>query len=127
MVQEVGQSRLHEARVWPPGQKVRNENYFAKMGEANASRPADLAPSQGGKYAGFGSSAPEPQRPQGSIPSADEFQKDPLAALTKGFGWFSGVVAKQAKTVNESYIQPTAQQVRDGPFLILVVTEDDLD
>lgn len=96
----------------PPGQKARNENYFAKMGQANASRPADLAPSQGGKYAGFGSAPPEPQDSQQSaLPSADEFSKDPVAALTKGFGWFSTTVAKQAKVVNESYIQPTAKQV----------------
>jgi len=96
----------------PGVQKTRNESYFAKMGEANASRPADLPPSQGGKYAGFGSAAPEPQEIQGSIPSADEFQKDPVAALTKGFSWFSAAVSKQAKMVNESYIQPTAQNVR---------------
>jgi ADP-ribosylation factor GTPase-activating protein 1 len=96
----------------PAGQKARNENFFAKMGQANASRPENLAPSQGGKYAGFGSAPPEPQDTQHSaLPSADEFSKDPVAALTKGFGWFSTAVAKQAKVVNDSYIQPTAKQV----------------
>lgn len=94
-----------------PGQKVKNEAYFAKMGQANASRPDDLPPNQGGKFSGFGSAPPEPQRPQGGIPSADEFQQDPMGALTKGFGWFSSVVGKQAKVVNESYIQPTAKNV----------------
>jgi ADP-ribosylation factor GTPase-activating protein 1 len=94
----------------PPGQKTRNENYFAKMGQANASRSENLAPSQGGKYAGFGSAVPEPQT-ETAMPSADDFSKDPVAALTKGFGWFSTAVAKQAKVVNESYIQPTAKQV----------------
>lgn len=95
----------------PPGQKARNENYFAKMGQANASRPDALAPSQGGKYAGFGSAPPEPQGQQAGIPSADEFQKDPVAALTKGFGWFSAAVGKQAKMVNDAYIQPTAKNL----------------
>lgn len=92
-------------------QKAQNEAYFARMGDANASRPDGLAPSQGGKYAGFGSAPPEPQTTAGAIPSADDFQKDPVAALTKGFGWFSAAVGKQAKMVNESYIQPTAKNV----------------
>lgn len=93
-------------------QKAQNEAYFAKMGEANASRPENLPPSQGGKYAGFGSAAPDPvQQDQGGMPSADEFQKDPMAALTKGFGWFGAAVSKQAKLVNDSYIQPAAKSV----------------
>jgi ADP-ribosylation factor GTPase-activating protein 1 len=95
----------------PPAQKAKNEAYFAKMGEANASRPDDLPPNQGGKFSGFGSAPAEPERPQAGMPSADEFQKDPVAALTKGFGWFSSVVGKQAKVVNDSYIQPTAKTV----------------
>ena len=95
----------------PPVQKAKNEAYFAKMGEANASRPNDLPPNQGGKFAGFGSTAPEPPGPQAAMPSADEFQNDPVAALTKGFGWFGSMVGKQAKVVNDSYIQPTAKNV----------------
>lgn len=94
--------------------KAQNETYFAKLGSENASRPADLAPSQGGKYAGFGSDPPPPARnvdEKGALPGVDEFQKDPMAALTKGFGWFTTTVGKSAKTVNESYIQPTAQKV----------------
>jgi ADP-ribosylation factor GTPase-activating protein 1 len=96
----------------PLSQKAKNEAYFAKMGEANASRSDGLPPSQGGKFSGFGSAPPEPQREEAKMPSADEFQKDPVAALTKGFGWFSSVVGKQAKIVNDSYIQPTAKTVR---------------
>ena len=94
-----------------PVQKARNEEYFARMGGANASRPENLPPSQGGKYAGFGSSVPEPSGQQGGG-LADDFQKDPVAALTKGFGSFWGAVSKQAKVVNESYIAPTAKNVR---------------
>lgn len=99
--------------------KDQNEAYFARMGKANASRSADLPPSQGGKYGGFGS---EPSvhsdiggtgresNDQG-IPGVDDFQKDPVAALTKGFGWFTTTVGKGAKTVNEGWIQPAAQKV----------------
>jgi len=98
-------------------QKAQNEAYFSRMGETNAARPENLPPSQGGKYSGFGSGAPEPQQASGGMPTADEFQKDPMAALTKGFGWFGAAVSKQAKIVNDSYIQPTAKNVRQALVL----------
>ena len=98
------------------GRKEKNEAYFAKLGNANAIKPADLPPSQGGKYSGFGSSMPElssgnSSQSGGAIPGVDEFQKDPVAALTKGFGWLTATVGKGAKAVNQNYIQPTAQKV----------------
>jgi ADP-ribosylation factor GTPase-activating protein 1 len=92
-------------------QKAQNEAYFSRMGEANASRPDNLAPSQGGKYGGFGSAMPEPVERPGGGGIADDFTKDPVAAITKGFGWLGGMVSKQAKLVNDSYIQPTAKNV----------------
>lgn len=101
----------------PAGGKVKvDEGYFAKLGANNAGRSADLPPSQGGKYAGFGST-PAPQMGRGSgagdaaLPGLDDLQKDPLGALTKGFGWFTSTVTKTATTVNSNYIQPTAKQV----------------
>ncbi|KAK4134124.1 ArfGap-domain-containing protein [Trichocladium antarcticum] len=102
-----------------PGGKIKVDvDYFAKLGERNASRSADLPPSQGGKYAGFGSSgAPQPQRnAQAGIPGLDDLQKDPMAALSKGFGWFASTVTKTAKTVNEGFIQPTAKQISETDF-----------
>lgn len=96
-----------------PEQKSQNEAYFSRMGEANASRPDNVAPSQGGKYAGFGSAPSEPQQGGGGggLPTADDFSQNPIGALTKGFGWFTTTVTKQAKVVNDSYIQPTAKNV----------------
>lgn len=88
-----------------------DDRFFSKLGAENASRPNDLPPSQGGKYAGFGSTTLEPAREQSVLPGLDDLQKDPVAALTKGFGWFTSTVGKTAKTVNDSYIQPTAQRV----------------
>ena len=35
-------------------QKAANESYFQTLGQSNADRPADLPPSQGGRYQGFG-------------------------------------------------------------------------
>ncbi|KAK4230100.1 hypothetical protein QBC38DRAFT_507791 [Podospora fimiseda] len=97
-------------------------DYFAKLGERNASRSADLPPSQGGKYQGFGSSGTStPQRSQqqqggAALPGLEDLQKDPVAALSKGFGWFTSTVTKTAKTVNEGFIQPTAKQIAESDF-----------
>jgi ADP-ribosylation factor GTPase-activating protein 1 len=101
------------SRTASPGRKVKvDDKYFARLGADNASRPDDLPPSQGGKYGGFGSSPMPAQRQDQALPNMDELQKDPMAALTKGFGWFATTVSKTAKTVNNDYIQPTAKQVR---------------
>ncbi|KAF4638048.1 hypothetical protein G7Y89_g28 [Cudoniella acicularis] len=97
-----------------PGGKAKvDDKYFAGLGAANASRSADLPPSQGGKYAGFGSAPIEPVRGDPKLPGFDDLQKDPVAALTKGFGWFTTTVGKTAKTVNEGYIQPTAAKIAE--------------
>jgi len=94
--------------------KAQNEAYFARMGEANASRPADLPPSQGGKFAGFGSE-PDSWKKQndepGVPPALDDFQKDPVAALTKGFGWLGASVSKVGKTGYEGWVKPGVQKV----------------
>jgi ADP-ribosylation factor GTPase-activating protein 1 len=96
-----------------PGGKIKVDvDYFSKLGERNAQRSADLPPSQGGKYAGFGSSgSSRPQKQEQAIPGFEDLQKDPVAAISKGFGWFASTVTKTAKTVNEGFIQPTAKQV----------------
>ncbi|CAJ2513533.1 Uu.00g016520.m01.CDS01 [Anthostomella pinea] len=95
-----------------------DDRYFARLGEENASRPAELPPSQGGKYAGFGNT-PGPATGSGSgggAPDFSELQKDPVAALTKGFGWFTTTVGKTAKGINNDFIQPTAKQISASDF-----------
>ncbi|KAF2434545.1 ArfGap-domain-containing protein [Tothia fuscella] len=78
--------------------KQQNESFFAKKGAENASRPEDLPPSQGGKFAGFGSQWEPPKKETNvAMPGANEFQNDPVAALTKGFGWLSATVGKGAQ------------------------------
>ncbi|KKA21943.1 Zinc finger protein gcs1 [Rasamsonia emersonii CBS 393.64] len=104
--------------------KERNEAYFAKLGSENAARREDLPPSQGGKYTGFGGGMPVSSGPARSqnggalsgVPGLDDFQKDPVGALTKGLGWFTSAVGKGAKTVNETYIQPTAKSLAETDF-----------
>lgn len=102
----------------PESQKSKNEAYFASKGAENASRPEGVAPSQGGKYSGFGSS-PAPSSSQSDefgVPTTDDFQKDPVAALTKGFGWLGSSFAKQAASVNKAYIQPGMANLNSGDF-----------
>lgn len=93
-----------------------DDKYFARLGADNAGRSDALPPSQGGKYAGFGNT-PMPERTETqALPGFDDLQRDPVAALTKGFGWFTTTVTKTAKTVNSEYIQPTAKQLSDSDF-----------
>ncbi|EEY14626.1 ADP-ribosylation factor GTPase-activating protein GCS1 [Verticillium alfalfae VaMs.102] len=57
-----------------------------------------------------------PSQGGNAAPTIDELQKDPIAALSKGFGWFTSTVTKTAKTVNDGYIQPTAKQLAESDF-----------
>ena len=107
-----------------PLKKTQSETFFARMGAENAQRPAELPPSQGGKYAGFGS---EPagwrkdggEGEEGAPPALDEFQKDPVAALTKGFGWLGATVGKGARTGYEGWVKPGVQKVCCCFFVVL--------
>ncbi|KAL1305916.1 hypothetical protein AAFC00_004059 [Neodothiora populina] len=100
----------------PSSQKAQNEAYFAKMGSANANRPGDLPPNQGGKFAGFGSDPFPSSSSQSSsaLPGAEDFQKDPVAALTKGFGWLSSTVTKQAATGYNGWVKPNMQKLAEA-------------
>ncbi|KAF2218713.1 zinc finger protein gcs1 [Elsinoe ampelina] len=99
------------------GQKAQNEAYFARMGAENANRPDGVAPSQGGKYGGFGSS-PMPDRSDdpGAAPSVNDFQTDPVGALTKGFGWLGSTVSKQANAGYKGWLQPNMEKLAASDF-----------
>lgn len=108
----------------PPDQKAANEAFFASLGQANATRSADLPPSQGGRYQGFGNT---PSPPPGSshpsyglssaaAPSITDFQENPVAALGKGWSLLSAAVYGASRAVNESVIQPGMEKVRDPNF-----------
>lgn len=107
----------------PPSlsQKSANEAYFASLGSANANRSADLPPSQGGKYQGFGST-PSPsagsQHPSfglssAAAPTLSELQENPTAALSKGWSLLSAAVIGASRVVSETVIQPGLERVRD--------------
>ncbi|KAJ5833672.1 hypothetical protein N7474_001983 [Penicillium riverlandense] len=117
--------RSDSQRGGPASKKEQNESYFAKLGSENATRSDALPPSQGGKFTGFGGGLPPPsaseRRPSpfggfGGNQAFDDLQKDPMGTLTKGFGWFASTIGKGAKTVNDSYLQPTAKQLAESDF-----------
>ncbi|KDQ08853.1 hypothetical protein BOTBODRAFT_37548 [Botryobasidium botryosum FD-172 SS1] len=106
----------------PGDQKASNEAYFASLGQSNASRPADLPPSQGGRYQGFGNTpSPAANHPSfglssAAAPSISEFQSDPLNALNKSWSLFSAVVSGASRAVTENVIQPGMEKVMDPSF-----------
>lgn len=117
-----GSTNRNESPAAGSGGKVKvDDQYFSRLGADNASRPDHLPPSQGGKYAGFGST-PAPSQSDNDLGFGD-FQKDAVATLTKGFGWFTSTVSKTAKTVNDGYIQPTAKQVGSLRLQCLIVVK----
>lgn len=108
-----GQSNKPALGTSSLGKKAQNEAYFARMGAENANRPDNVAPNQGGKYSGFGSDPFPAKENNGNVPGMDDFQKDPVAALTKGFGWLSAAVGKGAQQGYEGWVKPGVQKVND--------------
>ncbi|KIL70276.1 hypothetical protein M378DRAFT_156370 [Amanita muscaria Koide BX008] len=101
--------------------KGRNETFFASLGRENASRPADLPPSQGGRYTGFGNTSAPNQHPSFALssvnaPSMNDFQENPRAALSKGWSLFSAAVLGASRVVSENVIQPGMEKVTDPNF-----------
>ncbi|WVQ66406.1 uncharacterized protein L199_004586 [Kwoniella botswanensis] len=111
----IGSSNLNPNPTIGSAQKAENEAYFERMGNTNSSRPDHLPPSQGGRYQGFGSSpAPDAsaQHPSyalssHSAPTFDELQRNPLGALSKGWGLFSSAVSSAAQEINQSVVKPS--------------------
>ncbi len=102
-------------------QKAANDAYFARLGSANNTRSAELAPSQGGRYQGFGNT-PSPaagsQNPSyglssAAVPTLSELQENPSAALSKGWSLFSAAISGATRAVSENVIQPGLEKARD--------------
>lgn len=118
--QRVQQQQLQQQKQptpVPASQKLANESYFATLGAKNDQRPADLPPSQGGKYAGFGNTPLPKSTSQGRSSLADftmnSLQSDPLGTLSKGWGLFSSTVVKSVNEVNEQVIKPNIANLQD--------------
>lgn len=102
----------------PAIDRLKNEQYFARLGLENEKRPDSLPPSQGGKYSGFGNT-PQPSAngsSQGSLGgfTLNRFSEDPLGTFSKGWGLFSLTVAKSVNEVHESVIKPGFQNIQQS-------------
>lgn len=64
--------------------REKRDNYFDGLQAQNSQRPANLAPSQGGKYAGFGNTVQQPTRSQ----STEVFDTT-LSSLSSGWSLLS--------------------------------------
>lgn len=97
-----------------------NEKYFAKLGEANESRPADLPPNQGGRYAGFGNTPDTVSPTTPGIPDIGDLLVDPLGTLSKGLSLLSlgatsalGHAVEGARNLNASILQPATERLTE--------------
>lgn len=88
------------------------DNYFEKIQQQNANRSADLPPSQGGKYAGFGSNGSTHNMNSGS----DDFFGDALSSISTGWSSFVDKAQEITQTLNSNVVQPASQKVADSEF-----------
>ncbi|KAG0056909.1 Zn finger-containing GTPase- Activating Protein for ARF [Gryganskiella cystojenkinii] len=100
----------------PMTDKVRNEQYFNRLGSTNAQRSENLPPSQGGKYAGFGNSPTPTNNQYDNSLDVNDILNDPAAALSKGWSLLSTTLVAGANMINENVIKPTAATVTDPEF-----------
>ncbi|XVE96849.1 hypothetical protein REPUB_Repub02eG0258700 [Reevesia pubescens] len=89
------------------------ESFFASKMAENESRPEGLAPSQGGKYVGFGSSPMPSQR------NNNNSQGDVLSVVSQGIGRLSLVAASAAQsaaTVVQAGTKEFTSKVKEGGY-----------
>lgn len=90
------------------------DKYFENIQAANASRPAGIAPSQGGKYAGFGSDG------SSHVMSKNDDWGSTFAAGLSALSDVTSKIAQQATelthTLTETVIQPTAAKMKESEF-----------
>jgi len=107
--------------------KREKEDFFGRVQRENASRPDDLPPSQGGKYAGFGNTVDTPPRSY----STNDFYDSSVGGLTNSWsafslgaskltskvadvGWkFTEVATRKVSEVSET----VTEKVKDGQLL----------
>ncbi|KAI9291617.1 ArfGap-domain-containing protein [Neoconidiobolus thromboides FSU 785] len=101
--------------------KAHNEEYFAKLGQANDTRPDHLPPNQGGRYTGFGNTPdPQPSSSSGEVPDIGDLLVDPMGTLSKGFSLLSfgastavSTAVEGAKTINSNILQPAGEKLSE--------------
>merc|ERR1712123_317260 len=90
--------------------KAQKEDFFSKKQNENAMRRDDLPPSQGGKYAGFGSSCNNP--PARSY-STQDFVSNNLGGLTQSLSAFSLSSASRVAEVGWKFTSLAGQKAAE--------------
>eukprot|EP00050_Salpingoeca_kvevrii_P013310 m.27928 g.27928 ORF g.27928 m.27928 type:complete len:417 (+) comp4852_c0_seq1:205-1455(+) len=88
------------------------DDYFARIQAENANRPDHLPPSQGGKYAGFGSNNVPVRKANG----AEDFLNDAVTSLSAGWSALTIGASKLAESINDNVVRPTSEKVQDNEF-----------
>ncbi|CAO3634467.1 unnamed protein product [Mucor hiemalis] len=106
--------------------KVRNEKYFAQLGNANEARSDNLPPNQGGKFTGFGNPQFEDEYNNARFANNNnngvdlrEVIQDPRVAIEKGWSLLSYVgkaAVEFGKYASDTYVKPAAAQLADPNF-----------
>lgn len=101
--------------------KSKNEDYFARLGEANETRPDDLPPNQGGKYSGFGNTPTSNASPTSSVPDIGDLLVDPVGTLSKGWSLFTlgassaiGQATETARNLNSTVLRPATEHLTEN-------------
>eukprot|EP00099_Drosophila_melanogaster_P015224 NP_524040.2 ADP-ribosylation factor GTPase activating protein 1, isoform A [Drosophila melanogaster] len=95
--------------------KDQKEEFFSRRQVENASRPENLPPSQGGKYAGFGFTREPPPKTQ-----SQELFDSTLSTLASGWSLFSTNASKLASTAKEKAVTTVnlaSTKIKEGTLL----------
>ncbi|XP_023169920.1 ADP-ribosylation factor GTPase-activating protein 1 [Drosophila hydei] len=95
--------------------KDQKEEFFSRRQMENASRPENLPPNQGGKYAGFGFTREPPPKTQ-----SQELIDSTLTTLASGWSLFSTNASKLASTAKEKAVTTVnlaSTKIKEGTLL----------
>ncbi|KAH8406193.1 hypothetical protein KR215_006432 [Drosophila sulfurigaster] len=95
--------------------KDQKEEFFSRRQMENASRPENLPPNQGGKYAGFGFTRDPPPKTQ-----SQELIDSTLTTLASGWSLFSSNASKLANTAKEKAVTTVnlaSTKIKEGTLL----------
>eukprot|EP00884_Botryococcus_braunii_P022600 jgi/Botrbrau1/9023/Bobra.0376s0001.1 len=98
MSNDSGQDHSEYTKAQYEASATRKDEFFARKMRENANKPEGLAPSQGGKFVGFGSSPPPAARRAGSGPLAVD---DVTQMLSKGLSQLGTVAGSATQTVSQ--------------------------
>ncbi|XP_064539965.1 ADP-ribosylation factor GTPase-activating protein 1 isoform X1 [Drosophila montana] len=95
--------------------KDQKEEFFSRRQMENATRPENLPPNQGGKYAGFGFTREPPPKTQ-----SQELIDSTLTTLASGWSLFSSNASKLANTAKEKAVTTVnlaSTKIKEGTLL----------